>query len=68
MQYTLICNKEIYDFEHEVSQHLRRGWKLKGETFTARRSEIKYGIIDVPLQYDVFCQAMIKYDEGEKEE
>lgn len=67
MNYTLICEKDVHEFDYAVSMHLYSGWKLKGETFTARRSEYDVNF-NVPMQYDVFCQAMVKYDKGEKEE
>lgn len=66
MQYTLVISRFDSELEKFVNENLKRGWKLKGETFTARRTEYEVG--HLPKQYDIFCQAMVKYDKGEKEE
>jgi len=72
MKYHLICELQAEWFNKAVNHYIENGWKLKGETFKKTTTSIHQVTEDgqykhFPLQTEEFCQAMVKYEEGEKE-
>ena len=69
MEYFLCWSYDARDLSNFVNERLKKGWKLYGDSFCAKRDVggKKYEKYYVPQEEVMFCQAMVKYDESEKE-
>ena len=73
MKFFLICEENADQFNDAVSDCLNREWKLRGGMFKKMNTVLKQVWEDgkakyYPIQNEYLCQAMVKYEEGEKEE